>query len=62
MMLESTDFNSDYWSRFTEDEFVELNMKSVVYREYANREELFREAYKLIQLDIARTTETDKSF
>lgn len=61
MWFEDTDFNSEYWSRFTEEEFVRLNMASVVFANYQNREELFRQAYQLIQYELNPSFTPEKS-
>jgi hypothetical protein len=60
MMLESTDFNVDHWSRFTEAEFIEQCMANRIFEGCEHQRELLQQAYKLIH-DAARITEKNKS-
>lgn len=56
MIIENTDFNVEYWSRFSQDEFVSQCLRDRIFIEYENREELLKLAYQLIY-DAAFITE-----
>jgi hypothetical protein len=58
VIVDNTGFNVDYWSRFTEAEFVNMNIKHGVFKQYpeSGRRELLKQTYQLI-LDTPFTPE-----
>lgn len=58
IIFDNTGFSIEYWGRFTEFEFIEQGMKQKVFKQRPDdvRKELLRQAYKIMQDDIARTT------
>lgn len=50
VIVDNTGFNVEYWARFTESEFVQMNIKSGTFGQYneENRIYLLKEAYRLI--------------
>lgn len=61
VIVDNTGFNVTYWSRFTEAEFIEMNMRHA-FRQYGDKErrELLLFAYQQIRHDLARTTKEAK--
>lgn len=56
IIFDNTGFSVEYWGRFTESEFIEQGMKQMVFkgRDDEVRRELLKQAYQIIQDDIAR--------
>ncbi len=57
MMIENTDFNTSYWGRYSQEEFIERCMKDGIFKGYRDRVDLLKLAYKLIQDDTERDAE-----
>lgn len=59
IILDNTGFNIEYWSRFTESEFVEHGMQQKVFKQHSDevRRELLKQAYQIIN-DTPRATAT----
>lgn len=57
MMIENTDFNTTYWSRFSESQFIEKCIASGIFEGYQEREQLLKQAYQLIIYDASRATD-----
>jgi hypothetical protein len=61
MKIDRVDFNIQYWSQFSKDDFLKQCIQDGIFKEYANRIALLEEVYHLIQneLNLTRTsTET----
>lgn len=60
VIVDNTGFNLKYWSRFTEAEFIEMNIRMGVFKQYMehDRRELLKFAYKQIMYDPARDAKT----
>lgn len=57
VIVDNTGFSVSHWSRFTEAEFVQQNIKHGVFNQYpeSDRRELLKQTYKLIQDYTPRT-------
>jgi hypothetical protein len=58
MMIESTDFNQEYWSRFTQEEFIKQCMRDGIFQGFSDREQMLKLAYQLLTDDYSRNAET----
>lgn len=58
VIVDNTGFNVLYWSRFTDTEFIEQNLKHGVFKQYQDkdRRDLLAFAYKQINHDIAQSS------
>jgi hypothetical protein len=56
VIVDNTGFSVQHWSRFTEAEFIEQNMKQMAFKQHseADRRSLLSFAYKQVQDDVAR--------
>jgi hypothetical protein len=61
VIIDNTGFSIEYWSRFTEAEFIEQGMKQKVFKQHPDdvRRELLKQAYRIIN-DHPRTIQTTK--
>jgi hypothetical protein len=57
IIFENTGFSVDYWSRFTESEFIEHGIQQNVFKHYPGnvRRELLKQVYQIIH-DAPRIT------
>lgn len=62
VIVDNTGFSVNHWSRFTEADFIEQNLKAGIYKQYqeTDRRALLQFAYQQIINDPARVTETVK--
>ena len=56
IIFDNTGFSVEYWSRFTESEFIGQGMRQKVFKQYPDdvRRELLKQAYQIID-DTPRT-------
>jgi hypothetical protein len=59
VIFDNTGFSVEYWSRFNQAEFIEQGMRQKVFKQYSDevRRELLKQAYQIIQDDVARNAE-----
>lgn len=57
IIFENTGFSVEYWGRFNEVEFIEHGMQQHVFKDRPDeiRLQLLKQAFQIIQLDIAGT-------
>jgi hypothetical protein len=57
VIVDNTGFSIEYWSRFTETEFIEQNIKHGVFKQYPenSRRELLKQTFQLI-IDTSQST------
>lgn len=62
IIFDNTGFSIEYWGRFTESEFIEHGMKQKVFKQYPDevRRQLLKQAYQIMQDDIARNATAAK--
>jgi hypothetical protein len=63
VIVDNTGFSVLHWSRFTQAEFIDMNIRSGAFKQYQDidRRILLEFTYQQIMRDTARITETVKS-